>query len=574
MDENKTEQKSDIGKPYKAIPEADMEEEPVSRPKSLTKLLSGGESDGADEKMLPDEDTKISHKSDINLKDVKILSEKNGDAKLDIGEPVLSFGGMNKEELMKYANDPFWVRLRWFLFITFWVLWAAMLVGAVLIIYAAPKCDPPPPRTWWQEGPLTEVKPDTNPEQLKSLNKHIKGIIVSWRGDVYEQFDESHDVIKLIKQAKDLGTKTIIELDPSTSDVWFEKSENSTAKYHDYYIWRASKGTGSDGMPEPPNNWMDKNNKSSWKYSSNRKQFYYAPLDKKQLNFNNASVIDEFSVVIKKFFDQGAAGIRIRNAPILLVDGKFEDESPNPVSVGTFHNTQYGFYLHSKTENLPALGKLLSDWKKVVRNKTVDGPLMVTEELEKVQSYQVNDSLVVDLPVKTHSFDKANVSDIVNNLNHTFNVDNIKWPLWKINSSVLPSDVVDIVTYLLPGAPLVAENATIDTQLLQIRESPSVMRGICSLHSINNNTVFAFIRVTSGNPGVLVGLNIRDEKVTVNFQAEVPALSEIREVTIQHYSKNFVEAEYMTIGAKKDATAVPISPKSVIVLSYVPKKKE
>lgn len=55
---------------------------------------------------------------------------------------------MDKEELLKYANDPFWVRLRWFLFITFWVLWAAMLVGAIMIIYAAPKCDPPPPRTW------------------------------------------------------------------------------------------------------------------------------------------------------------------------------------------------------------------------------------------------------------------------------------------------------------------------------------------------------------------------------------------------------------------------------------------
>lgn len=64
------------------------------------------------------------------------------------GEAKNVFGGMDKEELLKYAKDPFWVRLRWFLFITFWVCWAAMLVGAIMIIYEAPKCEPPAPRTW------------------------------------------------------------------------------------------------------------------------------------------------------------------------------------------------------------------------------------------------------------------------------------------------------------------------------------------------------------------------------------------------------------------------------------------
>lgn len=67
-----------------------------------------------------------------------------------LAEAKQAFVGLTKEELMKYANDPFWVRLRWFLFISFWLLWAAMLIGAVLIIYAAPKCDPPPPRTWYE----------------------------------------------------------------------------------------------------------------------------------------------------------------------------------------------------------------------------------------------------------------------------------------------------------------------------------------------------------------------------------------------------------------------------------------
>lgn len=55
---------------------------------------------------------------------------------------------MTKEELMKYANDPFWVRLRWIFFILFWALWVAMLVGAIWIIIGAPKCAAPTPLAW------------------------------------------------------------------------------------------------------------------------------------------------------------------------------------------------------------------------------------------------------------------------------------------------------------------------------------------------------------------------------------------------------------------------------------------
>ena len=43
----------------------------------------------------------------------------NGDAKIDIASGQ-SFSGLTKEELMKYADDPFWVRIRWVLFIVFW----------------------------------------------------------------------------------------------------------------------------------------------------------------------------------------------------------------------------------------------------------------------------------------------------------------------------------------------------------------------------------------------------------------------------------------------------------------------
>merc|ERR1711973_790372 len=63
------------------------------------------------------------------------------------------FTGLTKEELLQYATDPFWIRLRWVLFIFFWVVWIAMLVASVVIIIYAPKCPSPEPKQWWQKGP-------------------------------------------------------------------------------------------------------------------------------------------------------------------------------------------------------------------------------------------------------------------------------------------------------------------------------------------------------------------------------------------------------------------------------------
>lgn len=67
---------------------------------------------------------------------------------------------------------------------------------------------------------------------------------------------------------------------------------------------------------------------------------------------------------------------------------------------------------------------------------------------------------------------------------------------FQINSTVFAQDVLDIVTYLLKGTTLISasQNVTINPDLLKTRESPAVMRGLCTVHSIHNQTVFAFIR--------------------------------------------------------------------------------
>jgi len=85
--------------------------------------------------------------------DVKVKIT-GGEAKVDMDS---GFTGMTKEELMKYANDPFWVRLRWTLFILFWLIWVGMLVASIVIIVMAPKCPSPEPRKWYMKGPIYQV---------------------------------------------------------------------------------------------------------------------------------------------------------------------------------------------------------------------------------------------------------------------------------------------------------------------------------------------------------------------------------------------------------------------------------
>lgn len=52
--------------------------------------------------------------------------------------------GLTKDELMEYANAPFWVRLRNILFASFWIIWLAAIVVAVGYVVAQPSCNKAP----------------------------------------------------------------------------------------------------------------------------------------------------------------------------------------------------------------------------------------------------------------------------------------------------------------------------------------------------------------------------------------------------------------------------------------------
>lgn len=91
------------------------------------------------------------------------------------------FTGLTKEDLMEFANDPFWKKVRLVLFILFWVLWAAMLVAAILIIVFTPKCPTIPKQSFWQKSPgyIVDVSKfkDTNGDGVGDIKGNVRHFI-------------------------------------------------------------------------------------------------------------------------------------------------------------------------------------------------------------------------------------------------------------------------------------------------------------------------------------------------------------------------------------------------------------
>ncbi|CAL1678880.1 unnamed protein product [Lasius platythorax] len=150
---------------------------------------------------------------------------------------------------MKFANDPFWVRLRWLLFFFFWLLWAGMLAGAIAIIVMAPKCSAPEPKKFWEESPIIQLDAsiDSPSDDLKGLesvlndlkDQHIKAIslssLVKEGADgatedfkaIKSKLGNISDLENLIKVATEKDQLVFLELDPNHSSVehpWFKQS--------------------------------------------------------------------------------------------------------------------------------------------------------------------------------------------------------------------------------------------------------------------------------------------------------------------------------------------------------------
>uniref|UniRef100_A0AAZ3SKF5 Solute carrier family 3 member 2 N-terminal domain-containing protein n=1 Tax=Oncorhynchus tshawytscha TaxID=74940 RepID=A0AAZ3SKF5_ONCTS len=94
----------------------------------------------------------MSKDTEIEMKAVVLNELDQGELRMTGDGPgAVKFTGLSKEELMKVAGTPGWVRTRWVLLILFWL------------------CKPIPEMNWWNQGPLYQIS------DLDAFN-HDKGI--------------------------------------------------------------------------------------------------------------------------------------------------------------------------------------------------------------------------------------------------------------------------------------------------------------------------------------------------------------------------------------------------------------
>jgi hypothetical protein len=101
--------------------------------------------------------------------------KKNGEKKLS--SEAAAFNGLTKEQIMAYASDPKWVRIRWVLFGAFWTIWILMLVAAVLIVVYTPKCAHRPKLNFWDKEVVYQVDVANFKDQNNDLKGDLAGLV-------------------------------------------------------------------------------------------------------------------------------------------------------------------------------------------------------------------------------------------------------------------------------------------------------------------------------------------------------------------------------------------------------------
>ncbi|KAL4238866.1 hypothetical protein ACF0H5_003573 [Mactra antiquata] len=347
-----------------------------------------------EKRSLKDELDETATHDEFDDSKVKFLNGKQGmdECIVEVGSDV-SFTGLGKEELMKYATDPFWVRTRMILMILFWVGWVAMLVAAIVIIVVAPKCPERPSLKWYQTDIVYQINPksfkDSQTEatqegagtgDLKGISSKVDyledlGVNAFWINSFYKSGENSYDYNDVVdhkkidesvgtmgdfdtlrKQTKKKGMKMVVDFIPNHTGKkheWFTKSAAKEAGYEDYYIW--ADGKNPDPATNPPNDWVTEYNLPAWTYDSTRKQWYYHSYlpDYPDLNLRNDEVVKELDSVLRFWLDKGVDGFAIQGLQRMV---EMNDTSQSETMEGEL------------TVDQPGNLDLVKRWRKIINS--------------------------------------------------------------------------------------------------------------------------------------------------------------------------------------------------------------
>ncbi|XP_043479563.1 maltase 2-like [Leptopilina heterotoma] len=269
---------------------------------------------------------------------------------------------------------------------------------------------------WWRDAVIYQVYPrslkDSNGDGIGDLNgitsklEHIKdiGADALWLSPIYSspQVDFGYDIsnftdidpqygtladfAKLIKRAKELKLKVLLDFVPNHSSdqhPWFKNSIQKIKPYDDYFIWRDAKMV--NGIRQPPNNWLSIFKGSAWEWNEQRGQYYYHQFAVAQpdLNYRNSALKQAMSDVLTFWMDRGVEGFRVDAILHLFEDEQLRDEPKNDAS--NVPADEYASLTHIYTRDLDETYVIARAWRKLLDDYATkhqtDAKFMIVEAL-------------------------------------------------------------------------------------------------------------------------------------------------------------------------------------------------
>jgi alpha-glucosidase len=251
---------------------------------------------------------------------------------------------------------------------------------------------------WWQRGVVYQVYPrsfaDTDGDgvgDLPGIIDHLDhlgpdglGIDAIWLSPIYPSpgldlgydvsdeervdplFGSEADFDRLVDEAHRRGIRVVLDLVMNhTSDQhrWFQASRRGrTGPDADWYLWADPAGTGPDGRPLPPNNWVSWFGGPGWQWEPARKQFYFHTflVEQPELDWRTPAVEAAQFEMVRGWLARGVDGFRLDVFNVFLKDPALRS---NPVSEGP---TAWTRQVHIHDRDQPDLIDLLGRFRAIV----------------------------------------------------------------------------------------------------------------------------------------------------------------------------------------------------------------
>ncbi|XP_059226398.1 maltase A1 [Stomoxys calcitrans] len=255
-------------------------------------------------------------------------------------------------------------------------------------------------KDWWENGNYYQIYPrsfrDSDGDGIGDLNgiteklQYLKdiGFTATWLSPIFKspmadfgydisdfyqihpEYGTMEDFERMIKKAKEVGIKIILDFVPNHSsdeNEWFRKSEDNDPEYRDFYVWHNGKISSLTGEREPPSNWLSAFRYSAWQWSEKRQQYYLHQFAIKQpdLNYRNPHVVEEMKNVMRFWLGKGIAGFRIDAVPFLFEKdlGSNNNYLDEPVNENCPDPNDYCHLHHIYTNDQPETFDMAYQWR-------------------------------------------------------------------------------------------------------------------------------------------------------------------------------------------------------------------